>query len=216
MAIDQNLSANVGIGILVWCVIYASDYALTIIGARLYKRYVSGHVTTGGSYELNPIFQRDVDRQRLISPRFLLMLILVVVYLLFVADFFKDPRFFVLVIGMLYLIEVPVHFRHFQNIRLALMLRRDPTLAQGHIAYKRVLSYNLIALDFFFYGVLWLILALVSGSIFFIGGVLGCLIEVLRFYWLGIRVQRAEETRATVLPAPQTEAEEALGDVPAD
>lgn len=214
MAIDHNVSANAGIGILVWCLIYASDYALTLIGARLYKRYVSEHVTTGGSYELNPIFQRDIDRQRLISPRFLLMLILVVVYLLFVADFFKDPRFFVLVIGMLYLIEVPIHFRHFQNIRLALMLRRDPTLAQGHIAYKRVLSYNLIALDFVFYGGLWLILALVSGSIFFLGGALGCLVEVLRFYWLGIRVQRAEALR--VQPSPQTEAEEALGDVPAD
>ncbi|MCC6612615.1 MAG: hypothetical protein IT320_03995 [Anaerolineae bacterium] len=201
MSIDNTISANVAICIVLWAVIYTSDFALTMIGAHLYRRYVSEHVDTGGSYELNPILRRDVDRQRLMSPRFLILLILTVLYLLFVADFFKDVQFFVLVIGMLYLIEVPVHFRHFQNIRLSLMLRSDPTLAQGHIAYKRVLSYKLLALDFVFYGVLWLIFALANSSIFFLGGALGCLIEVVRFYWLGQRIQRAEETRPPS-PAP--------------
>ncbi|MBE0691268.1 MAG: hypothetical protein IH587_14205 [Anaerolineae bacterium] len=196
MTIDDTISANVLIGIAVWCVVYTVDYALTITGARLFKRYVGEHIKIDGSYALNPIFQSDVDRLRWISPRFLLYLTITAVYLLIIADFFKDPRFFVVVLGALMLIEVPVYFRHFQNLRLALILRQDAAMAQGQITYKRPLSYYLIALDFLFFGVLWLILALASGSIFLLGGALGCLIEMLRFYRLGLRAQRAEDTRA--------------------
>jgi len=195
MSIDSIIAAHVVIGILVWCVVYISDFVLTMIGAQLHHRYISQYIDFGGSYELNPTFQNDVDQRRWISPRFLLLLAMTTGYLILSAVVLPAGTVFTFLLGLLLLMEVPVHFHHIQNIRLGLMLRQDKTLLGGHILYKRVLSYRLMALDFLFFGSLWLILALLMGSFFFLGGVLGSLITALRFYTFGTRIQRAEEAR---------------------
>jgi hypothetical protein len=61
-------------GLTVWVLLYISDYALTIAGARLYRGGVSEKLAFEGSYEITPFFQRDINSLRRISPRFLVML----------------------------------------------------------------------------------------------------------------------------------------------
>jgi hypothetical protein len=61
-------------GTIAWAVIYISDYVLTITCARLYRRNLASKIVFQGSFELNPIFQRDVDSLKIVSPRFLLFL----------------------------------------------------------------------------------------------------------------------------------------------
>ncbi len=63
-------------GLAAWSVLFISDYVLTIMFARLYRAGVSEKLVLEGSYEITPYSQRDIDSLRLVSPRFLAMLLL--------------------------------------------------------------------------------------------------------------------------------------------
>lgn len=71
-------------GLAIWAILYTSDYYLTIWCARLRRRGGADMFVHEGSYELTPYFQKDVDTLRLLSPRFLWMLVLYAVLLLIV------------------------------------------------------------------------------------------------------------------------------------
>jgi hypothetical protein len=63
-------------GTIVWALIYISDFVLTITCARLYRRNLASKIVFEGSFELNPVFQRDFYSMKYWSPRFLLLLVL--------------------------------------------------------------------------------------------------------------------------------------------
>jgi hypothetical protein len=55
-------------GLLLWAAVYSSDYAATILSARLYRAKAKEHLVFEGSYEVTPYFQKDVDSLRWVSP----------------------------------------------------------------------------------------------------------------------------------------------------
>jgi len=71
-------------GVAVWCILYVSDFVLTVTCARLYKRAVADKIVFEGSFELNPFFQRDIDSLSFVSPRFLATLVLNAVLLVII------------------------------------------------------------------------------------------------------------------------------------
>src|ERR1051325_146092 len=74
--IEQYLIHNLWLALVFWIVAYLLDYYLTLYAARLYQAKAKDHFGFGGSYELTPYYQPEIDRLRLISPRFVLMLAL--------------------------------------------------------------------------------------------------------------------------------------------
>ena len=46
-------------GMVLWALLYVSDYALTITCARLYKQQQT--IAFEGSYEITPFYQRDIE-----------------------------------------------------------------------------------------------------------------------------------------------------------
>ncbi|MGH9735597.1 MAG: hypothetical protein ACRD8A_13530 [Candidatus Acidiferrales bacterium] len=64
-----------------WAVLYISDYVLTVTCARLYRGGIDRNIVFEGSSELNPVFQKDIDSLRLLSPRFIWLLLLTEVWL---------------------------------------------------------------------------------------------------------------------------------------
>src|SRR5262249_29585706 len=72
---------NLWSGLMVWVVLYVSDYSLTLACARLYRQGVCDKIVFEGSFELTPYFQADIDSLRAVSPRFLAALIIGLVYL---------------------------------------------------------------------------------------------------------------------------------------
>src|SRR5512144_760767 len=61
-------------GVIVWIILYISDYYLTLYSARGFREI--GHFQFEGSFELTPQFQKDIDALNLISRRHLIALIL--------------------------------------------------------------------------------------------------------------------------------------------
>ena len=126
--------------ILLWGAVYASDYYLTLYGARLFRSGPHEHLAFEGSYELTAYFQEDVDLLRRVSTRFVLALafsavVLFGVWLIGVRALRVEwPLAFL--VGALVLREAAVHLRHIRNIVMFRMARQPGALA-GKLTYPR-------------------------------------------------------------------------------
>jgi hypothetical protein len=71
------------------------------------------------------------------------------------------------------LIEVAVHLRHLRNIFLIREIRKSGGV-DGQISYRKWFSYRVSAFELNLFGVLFLIIAILTFSTFFLGGAIVC------------------------------------------
>ena len=162
-------------GVILWIILYISDYYLTIYSARGFREI--GHFQFEGSFELTPLYQKDIDALRPVSKRHVILLILYSLLIVFIWWFTKRLLFFpwtyLLYLGMFLLLEVGVHLRHLRNISLIREIRKNGGV-EGQISYKKWFSYRISASEFCLYSVLFLIFAVLTYSPFFLGGAIMC------------------------------------------
>jgi hypothetical protein len=179
--------------ILVWFLLFLSDYSLTLYGARLYESYGKEFVSIGGSYELTPIYQDAIDNQRRHSLRILLLLgasgVLIFAFWYVMVIVLHYSWAFLVLAGGLILRQVVVHVRHLQNIVLYRGARRPGALA-GHIDYARWLVLRQSATELWGFAGIWLLAFLLTGSLFMAGGALGCALTAMQHSRWSRRAQR--------------------------
>ena len=162
-------------GVILWMILYVSDYYLTIYAARGFHEI--GHVQFEGSFELTPQFQMDVDALKPVSRRHILWLALSSLLIVLIWWLTKRLLFFpwtyLLYLGMFLLLEVAVHIRHLRNISLIREIRKNGGV-EGEIKYRKWFSYRISASEFYVYSVLFLIFAVLTYSPFFLGGAIMC------------------------------------------
>ena len=169
------LTSNPWLGVIFWIILYISDYYLTIYSARGYREI--GHFQFEGSFELTPQYQKDIDELKPVSTRHITLLIVyaVIIYLLFwftqLTSYFE--RTYALYLGMFLLIEVAVHIRHFRNIFMIREVRKHGGM-EGQITYKRWFTYRNSANELYITGTVFLLVALLTYSLFFLGGAIMC------------------------------------------
>jgi hypothetical protein len=195
--LEQLLTQQLWLALLAWALSYASDFALTMHTARLYHGGARQHFSFGGSFELTPYYQADVDRLRRWSPRFWLalglsMVLMALVWVLSVVVL-GLPVFFTFLVGALLLRQAAVHLRHLRNLVLFRAVR-DTAAVSGQITYFRPLVLKLSAAEFAAFGGLFLLLALVTSSWFLLGGAVACCVTAYQH----IRLARAAQRKATV------------------
>jgi hypothetical protein len=158
----------------VWSLLYISDYALTMICARLYR--AQDTIVFEGSYELNPLFQRDVDSLRVVSPRFVFTLLLILGLLAFLWRLNEQspaPELWQFVLGCLIIVQLAVHMRHVRNLFLFRSIK-NTDLIRGRIAYARTLAFRISSVEWFAFSGLFLILFAFTQSWFILGGATAC------------------------------------------
>ena len=183
---EQILIHNVWLAIIVWGIIYLSDYCLTIYTAHLYQTHLRKYVIFEGSFELTPYFQKDVNALRRVSPRFLALWLLSFI-LLFLIWFLAvrllgAPWIFSLVFGSLFLREVAIHMRHIRNLTLSLLTHTAGGL-KGQIEYSRWLILKLSAAELLSFAGLFFLTYLALGSLLFLGGAISCFYTGLQ-HWM--------------------------------
>jgi len=185
--IEPILIHNLWLSIALWIVAYLLDYYLTLYGAQLYQSGAKEHFGFGGSYELTPYYQPEIDRLRLVSPRFVLMLALSslaigLVWWLAVA-LLGLVELFLLLIGGLISRQLVVIIRHVRNI---VLFRHAQTAGniQGRVEYTRRVTIRGSATELFTFAAFYLLIFLISGSIFFVGGALACTITGIQHWRL--------------------------------
>ena len=163
-------------GVILWIILYTSDYYLTLYSAQGFREI--GYFQFEGSFELTPQYQKDIDALKPFSRRHIIALILssiVIVLLWWLTRLsFYLQLSYLLFLGMFLLLEVAVHLRHLRNISLIHEARRDGGI-EGQITYKKWFSYRISANEFFVFSVLFLIVAILTFSQFFLGGAITCL-----------------------------------------
>ena len=162
-------------GIILWMILYTSDYYLTLYSARGFREI--GRFQFEGSFELTPQYQKDIDHLRPISK---LHIALLFAYSLLILIVWWITRLSIalqwaypLYLGMFLLLEVAVHLRHFRNIFLIREIRRNGG-ADGQLTYKKWFSYRISSYELYLSAALFLLVALLTYSLFFLGGAIMC------------------------------------------
>jgi hypothetical protein len=180
-------------GPLAWAALYCSDYFMTITCARLYR--MQDKVEFEGSYELNPLFEREIDALRRISPRFLVLLI-VTTLALFLMGTLAGPEmhgFYVFALGAALLTQLTVHVRHLRNW-MFFRHARLPDAIRGHLEYRRAVILRTSAFEILEFGVLYaFIYAFTPAGPFVLGGAFACALMSIAQY----RMARAHAASAT-------------------
>lgn len=175
MKMETLLTQDPWPGLILWTLVYFSDYAMTIASARKYRS--NPHLEFEGSYELTPQFEKDVDALKPISTRHLLFLLLTNLILLVLWWLFSllgAARGFSLILGMFLLMEVGVHFRHYRTYH-SLSLNESKGGLEGKISYRRWFLFSTSAFEFICFSALFLLTAVLTNSLFFLGGSIACL-----------------------------------------
>ena len=167
---------NVWLAIGFWAGLYCLDYVFTIKAARLYRDGAQQHFVFPEGIELNPFFQDDIARVRKLSFRFFLMLFFIAGLLLIGS---MIPEMFAFLWGMFVGIQLANHCRHLHGLAAFSHARRSVGVS-GKIQYEHWLSLRLSSVDFFCFGLLFLILFLFWGHLFALGAAVGCLLLALR------------------------------------
>lgn len=183
---------------VVWSLLYTSDYAFTIACARLYRGQET--VIFEGSYEITPLFQRDVDSLRVVSPRFVFMLLLslgMLGFLWILNENSPAPELYQFALGAMIGVELAVHIRHIRNLVLLRTISR-PDWVRGRIEYGRMAILRASSWECFAFSCLFAILFTFTRSWFILGGAFGC-------FSLGVKHRRlASKLRANLATATQT------------
>jgi hypothetical protein len=76
-------------------------------------------------------------------------------------------------LGMFLLLEVAVHLRHLRNVGLIHEIKKNGGV-EGQITYRKWFSYQISARELYIYATLFLLIALLTYSLLFLGGALMC------------------------------------------
>jgi len=177
---------TIWLGPCIWAALFFSDYYLTLHCAQLYRDRVREKLVFEGSYELTPYYQQDIDSLRLVSPRFLLVLSLVLGLLAAMQALSKQaelPEAYSVVLGVVILLQLTVHHRHLRNLILFRAIAKTDAV-QGRIEYSRWLILQQSSVELFLFAGFFAILAVFTGSLFVVGGAVGCLSTAIKHWQL--------------------------------
>lgn len=175
---------NLYIALVLWVVLYSADYYLTLWGNRLRNQYGKEHIAFEGSYELNPIYQRDIDGMVKLSPRFIWALFgyaIILILIWWLARELDFPETFTLAVGMLVGMESAVIATHIQNITVFSAMK-TPGAVEGKVKYARWVSLRIAGRNFAYWSLAYLLLFLLTGNWLLLGGTLSCAAVFLRFW----------------------------------
>ena len=175
-----------------WAVMYIFDYASTLWLRGVYDTTLSRYMVFERGVELNPNFEKEIAARRVISPKFILLLTLVVIIVLLgpalgVISPWVGYYFVEFLAGALLLTWSFVNSRHLRNYFYVWFLRRKPEALQGRQVHSYWFMQKTLAGEALVWGLLYLFLFLLTWRIFFLGGALVCSALALRAYRLANR-----------------------------
>jgi hypothetical protein len=154
-------------------VLMLADYYLTVLGAVQRDKKYSQHFKTP-LYELNPLWQKQIQRKQWFSPRHTILALTLSALLIYLVEHSRTPA--VIREGMLgcvLTVYTSILGRHISNLLIFRRMIRKPDEVTGEVtmAHRFVLSLSLYQSLMVLFPIL--LIALLSQSPYAIGGALG-------------------------------------------
>jgi hypothetical protein len=186
-------------GMILWIFLYISDYYLTLYSAKGFREI--GHIHFEKSFELTPQYQKDIDGLVKVSRRHIALLVVYTLVLLLLWWIFADLLYagwiYSIYLGMSILMEVAVHLRHLRNVFMIRLVRAHGGI-DGEVTYRQWFSYRVSANEMYLIALLYLFVAIITFSLFFLGGALMC-------FGLGVRHNYYAKKAIKALQNPELE-----------
>jgi hypothetical protein len=163
---------------VVWLAMYIFDYASTLWLAGAYQTTLKEHIVYEGGVELNPNFEKRIARRQLPGPKFIALVLLIVVIILLSG--FLTVYFVEFLAGALLLTWTFVNSRHLRNYAYVWFLRRKPDGLKGRSEYSYWFMQKTISSEAYIWSLIYLTFALLMWRIFFLAGALACLSFAMR------------------------------------
>jgi hypothetical protein len=103
---------------------------------------------------------------------------------------------YLLYLGMFLLLEVAVHLRHLRNVSLIREIKKNGGV-EGQISYRKWFTYRISAFEFYMLFALFLLIAALTYSLFFLGGAIMCFGTGFKHSRLAKKAKSAPEAIAT-------------------
>ena len=167
----------------IWVVLSLFDFSATMLYSKAYRDFLSSTVQYERGVEMNPLFEKDVQRVRWFSPRYFILMLTVTFLIGFAGGWFPD-KVFEMLAGTVILLVLAIDLRHIENLTFVWFLKSDPEGFKGKIAQSYKLSQRRVAVNAFNIGDLYLIVFFLTGRIFFVGGTLVSFLLATRHFLL--------------------------------
>jgi hypothetical protein len=171
---------------VLWGFLSLFDFIATLLYSKAYRDFLSETVRYEHGVEMNPNFEKDVAQLRWFSPRYLVSMLGVAVLIGFAGMWMPKPWFEFLA-GSALLLVLITDLRHIENLSLVWFLKSDPEGFKGKIEQSYKLSQRRVAVGGFNIGLLYFVVYLLTGRIFFLGGALISLVYAIRHFLLSRR-----------------------------
>ena len=164
-------------GLILWGLLYVSDYYLTLTCARMYRGGASEKIAIEGSYEITPYFQSDIDSLRVVSPRFVAAFLWSGAWLALTWWFSlqSTAALYQIVLGAMISTELAIHVRHVRNFFL-FRAAATSDVVRGRIEYSRLFMLRMSSIELLAFSGLFLLLFIFTQSWFTLGGAMSCLV----------------------------------------
>ena len=170
---------------LIWAAMYIFDYGSTLWLKSAYQTTLSRYVVYERGVELNPNLEKEIARGRIISPKFVLLLAIVVAIVLLSS--LVGYLFVEFLAGALLLTWSFVNSRHIRNYAYVWFLRRRPDALGGRQVFSYWIMQKMLSAEALAFGLIFLFLTVLTWRIFFLAGAMTCLAVSLRAYRLANR-----------------------------
>lgn len=178
---------------VLWGGLSIIDFIATMVYSKAYREFLSGTVQYEHGVEMNPQFEKDVREVRWLSPRFIILMMSVVLLIGLVGTWLPVVWFEAFA-GAALLLVLITDLRHIENLSVVCFLKSDPQGFKGRIEQSYKLSQQRVAVGGFSIGVLYLIVFLLTGRIFFAGGAFISILYAARHFLFSRRKLPAQPT----------------------
>jgi len=164
-------------------VMMITDYYLTLLGKRSRDSVYFQHIASE-EYELNPAWQKDINRFRLFNYKHILTVILVTGYFYFAALLIRQSWFDIL-FGALFNLYAYIIMRHLNNIFIFRYVNKNPDLMSGKTTVAHLFNLKMSQYQSFTTALVLLLIFGWTQSWFLLGGGCGLLLfSLTQLRWI--------------------------------
>ena len=168
--------------IIIWAIIFSSDYLMKYWGARLYYKQVKDVLTLQSGYYIKHFPKEKLKNIRYLFTLFIFELFLTSLalwLLLYTTKLYLNWQLYELVCGFFILLEACIHFRHIRTVAFFSLFKGKHSF-QGIISIPNYIVHRNAIIEYVTFGIGFLLIFLFDVDNYFVqGGILACLFAFL-------------------------------------